>query len=97
MLDDELKFAAVFVQGDPGANAHAIALARSEFQLGIGAFEHRAADLGRGVLQGEVPVSRARCGEIADFPLNPNKVKMALKQHFGLMVKFADGKSGLVR
>ncbi len=42
-------------------------------------------------------MARARRREIADLPLNPDKVKMAFQEHFGLMIQFADGKSGLVR
>jgi len=79
-LNDNLIITARLVQGDTGANQHLLPVLRPEGHPTVAVAEHRAAHLSGIVLQGEVPVTGCRLGEIGDLSANPHLANFLLKQ-----------------
>ena len=81
VLDDELEFPTRLVETDARAHEHFLPVAGGERTQHVPLPEHRAAHLRVGVLQGEIPVSRARPREIGDLGLDPDAPESPLEQH----------------
>ncbi len=89
-LNDNLIITARLVQGDTGAYQHLLPVLRSEGHPAVAVAEHRAAHLGGIVLQGKVPVTGCRLGEIRDLSADPHLAYFLLKQQTDRLVKAAD-------
>src|SRR5690606_32969191 len=89
VVQHQLVVTARFVQGQAAAGEHAHAFARGELQPGALGPEHRAPDLGPGVLEAEVQVPGRRPRHAAQFAFHPHQRERALQQVAGEGVQLA--------
>ena len=102
-LDAELVVAARLVQGDERAclDAHAVLGAEGEQLRAVA--PHRAAHLGRGVLEGEVDMAGGGTDEVGDLAAHPHQGQRGFEQLTRHAVEFGDaddlrgGRRGAVR
>ena len=87
-----LEVAARDIQGDLGPYQHLLAILRLEIQQPVTVSKHGPVNLGAGILEAEVPVTRGRPGEVGQFSLQPDQRKGAFQQSLGFQVQLADGK-----
>jgi len=87
VIDDELEFAAWLVQTDASPHQHLLAIAGGEGTQHISLPKHRAADLGGGIFQAEIPVARTRPRKIGYLRLEPQRPKAAFQEHARLPVQ----------
>ncbi|MNQ69346.1 hypothetical protein D3C85_839370 [compost metagenome] len=90
-VGDQLVVAAAFEQRDLAAHPYRQAIAQGlAHALGV-LPEQCAADLGLGVLEGEIKVAGSGAGEVGNLALHPDLREHVLQQVAGALVELADG------
>ena len=90
VLNDELEVATPFIKGNPRAQPHLLAVLDLEPDPLVAIAKHGTTHLGALVFEGEIPVTRAGPGQVADLALYPDEVEVPLEQSLHLSVQLAD-------
>jgi IMP dehydrogenase/GMP reductase len=91
VVRDELIVTALLVEAHAPPHQHVRAVAGRKPRHEIALTEHGAAELGRFVLEREVPVAGGGARQVGDFALQPQRRQAAFQQRAGLAVQARRG------
>ena len=91
MFDNDLEFAATFVNANSTSQQDLLSVGRLQACAAVGIGKHGATHLGLGIFKGEIPVTRAGSSKARELTAYPDLVKALLNGHARLSVQVSDG------
>ena len=89
MLNNDLEFTAPLVEAYPASEQDLLAVRWLHLNSAVAVYKHGASDLGVGVLQREVPMTRGGTRKIRQFASDPDASETILNSESSLLVQSA--------